>query len=122
MPVIHAGVGGVSEAHHASPDGGTDPARGRSASIAMHEYLGAPPPIGPADPPELAHREPDEGGRFSHHQFAPLQGVEYHKSLLSTLRQRNHASSVRNWPGEDIFTETLGRTESLKHHMGVSWG
>src|SRR5436309_2784868 len=105
MPVIHAGVSGVSEAHHASPDGGTDAARGRSASIAMHEDLGTPPPIGPADPPELAHGEPDKGGRFSHHHFAPLQGVENHESLLSTLRQRNHASPVRTG---------RGRTFSLK--------
>lgn len=71
----------------------------------MDEGFSPPPTVGPAETPDLAHGEPDEGCRLGHQDLTPLQSIEDHEPLLRTLRQGNHASPLRTgW----------GRTFSLK--------
>lgn len=102
VAVIHSGVGRLGEADEALPDGGTDPARGRSAPIPMDEGFGAASAVGAPKTTELAHRESDEGCRLGHEHLPTLQGIEDHEPLLRTLRQGDHASPVRTGRGRTL--------------------
>jgi hypothetical protein len=118
--VVDTDVDPRSEAHDASPDAVRDPVDGRSPAIPMDEGGQAPGAQGRAEPTDLADGSPEERGGFGHQQLAAVEGMEDCQALFSAGRQDNHASLGSVQPGEDIFADLLGRTESLTYHTSAS--
>ena len=105
--MVQPGIGGAGEADDPLSPRVGQTSRRRAAPIAMGQGGRPAAAVGPAQPPHVAVREPQEPGGVCHLEFSPIQSVQDKDTSLLTLRQDDLPHSARGLPPGQ------GRTFSL---------